>query len=61
MRKAPICPLPDYFVSHEDSKGRYVEVNFEKRKDAEAYMAKLRRRKIEAELWTRTRVFPEAT
>ena len=30
MRKASICPLPDWFVCHKDSRGHYVEINFEK-------------------------------
>ena len=59
MRKAPVGLLPDYFVSYEDKKGRYVEVNFERKKDAMSYLLKLARRKVETELWTRTRVFPE--
>ncbi len=59
MRDFPICPLPDFFVSHEDSRGRYVEVNFEKRADAMRYIAKLKRMKTEAELWTRARIYPK--
>lgn len=66
MRDAPICPLPDYFVAYEDSKKRYVEVNFEKKVDAAKYMKRLEKRGVESELWTRQRsiavltaVFPE--
>jgi hypothetical protein len=55
MRKASIGPLPDYFVTYDDSKGRYTEVNF----DVVAYIKRLAKRNVEAELWTRTRVFPE--
>lgn len=51
--------LPDYFVSHEDYRGRYVEVNFEYKMDAVRYIKKLEKNGVEAELWTRIRVFPE--
>jgi hypothetical protein len=59
MRSAPVGLLPEYFVTYEDSKGRYTEVNFEKKSDALVYIKKLAKRKVEAELWTRSRVFPE--
>lgn len=60
MRQSPIGPLPDWFVSYLDGRGRYTEVNFERKKDALAFLKRLERNKTEGELWTRTREFPEA-
>lgn len=60
MRKTPVGMRSDYFVSYEDSKGRYCEVDFELKADALKFIKRLTKNKTEGELWTRSRVFPEA-
>lgn len=46
-----------WFISYEDKKHRYIEENFVYKRDAKMRITELAAKNIEAELWTRERVW----
>lgn len=60
MRKAPIGPIPNYFVYYLLNDKDYYEVFFERECDAIRYYKKLKKLNIEARLATNMRAYPEA-
>ncbi len=50
--------LHRWFISYEDKKSRYVEENFDLKRDAKKRMSELAATGVESELWTRERAMP---